>query len=165
MQFFEGKSKHYCLTGWLGIHVSIDNEQAKKNDARFVRNSFYNPNQIRIYVRNKLANETFLSRLNLTGTFTNYIEGEVSFDILDDNDLEDIATTNRQDFSFDDDERIILLRNILRSLCRQLIGHRQKLADQIKKAKKEDDDKAQSKKKNKFCTSDSSRPVVGWNYA
>ena len=148
---FEGKSKHYCLTGWLGIHVSIDNEHAKKNDARFVRNSFYNPNQIRIYVRNKLANETFLSRLNLTGTFTNYIEGEVSFDILDDNDLEDIATTNRQDFSFDDDERIILLRNILRSLCRQLIGHRQKLADQIKKAKKEDDDKAQSKKKTSFA--------------
>lgn len=148
---FEGKSKQYCLTGWLGIHASIDNDQAKKNDARFVRNAFYNPNQIRIYVRNKLANETFLSKLNLTGTFANYIEGEVSFDILDDNDLEDIATTNRQDFSFDDDARIILLRNILRSLCRQLIGHRQKLADQIKAAKKEDDDKAQSKKKTSFA--------------
>lgn len=148
---FEGKRKKYCLTGWLGIHASIDNEQAKKNDARFIRNSFYNPNQIRIYVRNKLANETFLSKLNLTGTFANYIEGEVSFDILDDNDLEDIATTNRQDFSFDDDARIILLRNILRSLCRQLIVQRQKLADQIKAAKKEDDDKAQSKKKTSFA--------------
>lgn len=148
---FEGKSKKYCLSGWLGIHASIDNEQAKKNDNRFVRNSFYNPNQIRIYVRNKLANETFLSRLNLTGTFANYIEGEVSFDILDDNDLEDIATTNRQDFSFDDDARIVLLRDILRSLCRLLIGHRQKLADQIKATKKEDDDKEQSKKKTSFA--------------
>lgn len=148
---FEGKSKQYCLTGWLGIHASIDNEQAQKNDSRFVRNSFYNPNQIRIYVRNKLANETFLSRLNLTGTFANYLEGEVSFDILDDNDLEDIATTNRQDFSFDDDDRIILLRNILKGLCRQLIAQRQKLADKIKAAKKEDDETAQSKKKTSFA--------------
>lgn len=148
---FEEKHKQYSLTGWLGIHASIDNTQAQKNDSRFVRNSFYNPNQIRIYVRNKLANETFLARLNLTGTFANYIEGEVSFDILDDNDLEDIATTNRQDFSFDDDTRIVLLRNILRSLCRQLIVQRQKLADQIKDAKKADDDAAQSKKKTRFA--------------
>lgn len=150
-KIFEGKTKQYSLTGWLGIHVSIDKESAQKNDARFIRNSFYNPNQIRIYVRNKLANETFLSKLNLTGTFANYIEGEVSFDILDDNDLEDIATTNRQDFSFDDDDRIVLLRNILRSLCRQLIGHRQKLADRINELKKVDDDKAQSEQKTSFA--------------
>lgn len=148
---FEEKHKQYSLTGWIGIHASIENTQAQKNDSRFVRNSFYNPNQIRIYVRNKLANETFLSRLNLTGTFANYIEGEVSFDILDDNDLEDIATTNRQDFSFDDDTRIVLLRNILRSLCRQLIVQRQRLADRIKEAKKADDDAAQSKKKTRFA--------------
>ncbi len=148
---FEGKSKQYSLTGWLGIHSSIDNEHAKENDSRYIRNMFYNPNQIRIYVRNKLANETFLSRLNLTGTFANYIEGEVSFDILDDNDLEDIATTNRQDFSFDDDDRIILLRNILKSLCRQLITQRQRLADSINEQKKADDDKAQSEKKINFA--------------
>ncbi len=148
---FEGKNKKYSIEGWIGIHSSIDNGQAQKNDSRFTRNMFYNPNQIRIYVRNKLANETFLSRLNLTGTFANYIEGEISFDILDANDLEDIATTNRQDFSFDDDTRIMLLRDILKGLCRQLISHRQKLAEEIDTAKKLEDDKERSKQKTSFA--------------
>ena len=147
---FGGKTKHYEIKGWLGIHSSIETEPAQNNDARFIRNSYYNPNQIRIYVRNKLANDTFLSRLNLTGTFANYIEGEVTFDILDDNELEDIATTNRQDFSIDD-ERVTLLRDILRGLCRQLINHRDELAKKIKTAQKIADDKEQSKQKTNFA--------------
>lgn len=147
---FEGKAKHYEVKGWLGIHASIETGPARNNDARFIRNSYYNPNQIRIYVRNKLANDTFLSRLNLTGTFSNYIEGEITFDILDDNELEDIATTNRQDFSIDD-ERVTLLRDILRGLCRQLINHREELAKKIKDAQKSADDKEQSTQKTNFA--------------
>lgn len=147
---FEGKTKYYEIKGWLGIHSSIETEPAQNNDARFVRNSYYNPNQIRIYVRNKLANDTFLSRLNLTGTFANYIEGEIIFDILDDNELADIATTNRQDFSIDD-ERVTLLRDILKGLCRQLINYRDELAKKIKEAQKAANDQEQSKQKTNFA--------------
>ena len=110
---FYGKKKPYTLCGWIGIHSSIDNNSARENDDRFIRNNFYTPNQIRIYVRNKLANENILGRLGLTGTYANYIEGEIAFDILDDNDFEDIATTNRQDFSIVDD-RVSLLLSLLR---------------------------------------------------
>lgn len=149
-KIFDGKTKEYEVTGWLGIHSSIETAPAQKNDDRFVRNSLYNPNQIRIYVRNKLANDTFLSRLNLTGTYSNYIEGEISFDILDDNELEDIATTNRQDFSVDD-ERVVLLKDILRGLCRQLINHREELAKLVKEAQQAADEKAQSEQKTNFA--------------
>ena len=51
--------------------------------------------------------------------FSNYIEGEISFDILDDNDLPDIATTNRQDFK-KDDERILLLKNLVNPIIKKL---------------------------------------------
>lgn len=146
----DGKAKDYSLTGWIGVHSSIDKASARKNDARFLRNRSYNPNQLRIYVRNKLANDTFLSRLDLTGAFTNYLEGEVSFDILDDNDLEDIATTNRQDFSVDD-ERILLLQKILRGLCRQLLTFRQRLADEVKIKKADTDSNIQSEQKIGFA--------------
>ena len=93
---------------------TIESSLARKNDSRYVKNQFYNPNQIRVYVRNKLANENVLDRLGLVGTYANYIEGEVSFDILDDNDFEDLATSNRQDFSIID-ERVRILYDLLRN--------------------------------------------------
>jgi len=150
MGTFYGVTKPYSLTGWLGVHASIETGAARENDDRFVRNNYYNPNQLRVYVRNKLANENILSRLGLVGTYANYIEGEISFDILDDNDFEDIATTNRQDFSVVDD-RVKLLLDILRGLCRQLLQRRQELADKVNKEKNEGDTTIQSKQKSNFA--------------
>lgn len=147
---FYGKTKPYVLTGWLGVHSSIDNTPALNNDKRFIRNNYYTLNQIRVYVRNKLANENILGRLNLTGTYANYIEGEVAFDILDDNDFEDIATTNRQDFSVVD-ERVTLLLSLLKGLCRQLVQRRQELADKISRMKNEIDDEIRSQQKSSFA--------------
>lgn len=100
---FYGVKKKYELTGWIGIHSTIDKEPAQTNDKRYIKNQFYNPNQIRVYVRNKLANDTILDKLGLVAQYANYIEGEVTFEILDDNDFDDIATANRQEFSIEDD--------------------------------------------------------------
>lgn len=147
---FYNITKKYKLEGWLGVHSSIAKEIAEKNDDRFVRNEFYNPNQIRVYIRNKLANESILDKLGLTGTYVNYIEGEISFDILDDNDFEDIATTNRQDFTVEDD-RVRLLYELLRGICLQLISKRQDLADKINEQKKLVDDRIQNKQKTEFA--------------
>lgn len=127
---FYGKKRPYALVGWIGIHSSIDKESAQNNDERYVKNQFYNPNQIRVYVRNKLASESILDKLGLVATYTNYIEGEVSFEILDDNEFEDIATANRQDFSIEDD-RVKLLIILLRGVCTTLLSERQNLADEI----------------------------------
>jgi len=147
---FYGTLKNYKIEGWIGIHSSIDKIPAQINDDRFVRNQFYNPNQLRIYVRNKLANENILGKLNLTGTYSNYIEGELSFDILDDNDFEDIATANRQDFSVND-ERVELLYLLARALCRQLLDKRQDLANKMKIEKGTADNKITNKQKSLFA--------------
>lgn len=129
----------YRLTGWIGIHATIDNEPAQTNDARFVKNRYYNPAQLRVYVRGKLASDRLLSQLGLTGTYANYIEGEITFDLLDDDSLPDIATSNRQDFD-ETDKRMALLRALVRPMVRHLIQERNKLAAAISaKARKEKD--------------------------
>lgn len=145
----EGKVKEYVMTGWIGIHASINKAEAEKNDSRYVKNQFYNPNQIRVYVRGKLFSDNILSSLPLVGAFVNYIEGEVSFEILDENDLDDIATSNRQDFSFID-ERVKLLKELLSGICRQLLSDRQKLADDIKAIIEDENKKIQSREKSTF---------------
>ncbi|MCS6564937.1 ATP-binding protein [Curtobacterium flaccumfaciens pv. flaccumfaciens] len=120
----------YALRGWVGIHATIDSESAKINDDRFVKNRYYNPAQLRLYVHGKLASDRLLAQLGLTGTYLNYIEGELVFDILDDDALPDIATSNRQDFD-ETDPRIALLRALVRPVVRRLMSRRQELAKKI----------------------------------
>lgn len=120
----------YKLNGWIGIHASIDKKTAQNNDDRYIKNQFYNPNQLRIYVRKKLALSNIIEHLGITAAFANYIEGEVSFELLDDDTLEDIATAGRQDFDTQD-KRFILLREMLKSIGNHLVRKRQALADEI----------------------------------
>jgi len=122
----------YKLEGWIGIHSTIDKESANKNDTRYLKNKVYNPNKLRLYVRKKLAVENFLDYLHNTQAFSNYIEGEISFDILDDEILPDIATSNRQGFD-EDSDRIKLLVEILKPIVGTLIRQRIKIGDEISK--------------------------------
>lgn len=121
----------YEITGWIGFHSTIEGKTAKANDIRFIKNQFYNPAQIRLYVRNKLATENILDKLGLTQAFVNYIEGEISFDLLDDDLLPDIATSSRQGFD-ELDGRWELLRKILRPMVRNLITKRGNLAKMVR---------------------------------
>ena len=124
-------SKKYELRGWIGLHSTIDLKQAKKNDDVFSRNKYYNPIQLRLYIRNKLATDNFLSYLNNTQAFINYIEGEIHFDILDDDDLPDITTSNRQNVD-EHDERVKILADIVNKCIDYLIKKRIKLNNLIK---------------------------------
>lgn len=143
----DGKEYQYRLEGWLGTHATIRSDIAKKNDARFEKDKFYNPSQIRLYVRNKLACEDLLGQLGITQTYANYIEGEVHFDLLDINDLPDIATSNRQSF-VENDERWQKLKEILRPIVRSMINIRTR---RIKDLKEEENYK-EANKRNKAKT-------------
>jgi len=119
----EGNEVKKKIEGWIAVHASILSEKAVENDKRFSKNNFYNPIQLRIYVRNKLAVENFLDVIGSTQTYANYIEGEIHFDFLDDNSEEDIATTNRQGFD-ENDIRIIQLKEKLDKVIKDLIKYR-----------------------------------------
>lgn len=164
-QTIDGKkiTKYYELKGWVGIHSSIDDELSTKNDAIFKRNRFYNPMQLRLYVRNKLAVENFLDIVNMTQTFTNYIEGEIRFDILDDDDLRDIATTNRQGLD-EHDDRVELLSLIVRKIVGDLIRKKKDLtaliADLSRKANQKKETNAKRQFSNEVNKELSSRPEL-----
>jgi hypothetical protein len=140
---------HYSLEGWIGIHASINSEPAQKNDSRFRKNKYYNPAQLRVYVRGKLASDRLLSQLGITGTYLNYIEGEISFDILDVDSLNDIATSSRQDFD-ESDDRVMLLRALVRPVVRGLIQKRNDLAAEIAKLAAAQKDETESNAKAAF---------------
>lgn len=126
----DGKDYQYNLEGWIGIHATIEQEEARINAPNFKKNMHYNPNQLRIYVRNKLATSEFLSYLGMTAAFLNYIEGEISFDILDVEELEDIATAGRDNFSIQD-ERVKKLIELCKGLASKLVNKRQHIADEM----------------------------------
>ena len=126
----ESKFFPYELKGWIGIHSTINTNEAKQNDPNFVKNDVYKPNRLKLYVRDKLAVENFLEYLDNTQAMRVYLEGEISFDILDNDELEDISTSSREGF-LREDERVKLLINILKPIINKLISERNKISTQI----------------------------------
>ena len=131
------KEFDYELTGWIGIHSTINMTEASENTKddptnRFIRNDVYKANQLRLYVRDKLAVSNFMPQLNNTQAFSNYIEGEISFDILDNDCLEDISTSNREGLS-GNDERITLLIELLKPIINKLIIERVNIGTVVRK--------------------------------
>ena len=120
--------KKYCLKGWIAAHSTI--EEKYSADKGFIRNNIYQPNRLRLYVRNKLAVADYFDISKSTQTMANYIEGEISFDILDDDDLPDIATSSRQDFL--SDARVELLISLVNPILSKLFKVRNDIGQTIR---------------------------------
>jgi hypothetical protein len=78
-----------------------------------------NLNKIVIMVRGKLAQEDILEDFTEGGLYTKYIIGEIHADFLDRDDLEDIATSNRQEI-IKEDPRYIALHNWVKEELRHI---------------------------------------------
>lgn len=120
--------KEYELVGWIGVHATIESRNA--TDENFIRNDIYQPNKLRVYVRNKLAVADFFEMHPSTQAMANYVEGDITFNILDDDDLPDIATSSRQDFL--DDERVELLISILDPIVNTMFKVRNDIGQKIR---------------------------------
>lgn len=78
----------YSISGWIGNAEDSGLLQEEDGDE--------NLNKISILVRGKLAQEDILAEFRIGGLYTKFLIGEISADFLDDDHLEDIATSNRQ---------------------------------------------------------------------
>lgn len=125
--------KEYELIGWIGVHATIESKNAVDN--KFIRNDIYQPNRLRIYVRNKLAVADFFEMHPSTQAMSNYVEGDITFNILDDDDLPDIATSSRQDFL--DDERVELLISLLDPIVNAMFKVRNEIGQKIRSENEE----------------------------
>lgn len=147
----ENREKNGEIKGWIGIHSSIESGTAYKNDENFRKNKLYNPLKLRVYVRNKLAIDNFLPIINNTQVFVNFIEGEISYDILDDNDFPDIATTSRQNMD-ENDGRIINLATDIKREITKLIRKRQTISKEMLQKEQVLDIDSNTKAKNALAT-------------
>ena len=94
------QNKTYHVKGWIGT-VTTPSALTDKDVNE-------NLNKIVIMVRGKLAQEDILEDIREAGFYNKYLIGEIHADFLDDNDLLDIATSNRQEIMKDDPRYIAL---------------------------------------------------------
>lgn len=91
--------------GWIGT---------VKNAGDLVSEDGDNLNDIQIFVRGRVAQEKTLQFYGEDGLYANYVVGEIHADWLDADDMEDIATTNRQAL-IEDDPRVEKLKIAIRT--------------------------------------------------
>lgn len=103
--------KKYKITGWIG---SVDASGDLKDGDD-------NLNKIVILVRGKLGQEDILSEYSEGGLYSKYLIGEINADFFDDDDFEDMATSNRQEYRHDD-ERFIVLKDFVYSELKYIQG-------------------------------------------
>lgn len=143
----EIENVEYELKGWMGIHCSLDNELLLRNssDGKKLR-----PNALRLYVRGKLAVDNLMNYIKSSQALANYIEGEISFDILDDDEFEDASTSSREGYSLSD-PRVMKLIEIAKKIVRALIDERTSIGNVINKElddiKKREEEEQERKKK------------------
>ena len=101
----DADSVNYRVRGWIGT--------VRKSGDLNTENGGDNLNKIVVMVRGKLAQEDILEDFSEGGLYTKYIIGEIHADFLDQDDSEDIATTNRQEI-IKDDPRYRALQNWVR---------------------------------------------------
>lgn len=112
----------YALKGWIGIHSSLESKVLARNSAAFKKLQMH-PNALRLYVRGKLAVSNLMNYIASSQALANYIEGEISFDILDDDRFEDASTSNREGYSLAD-PRIVELIKIVKKIITTLMYER-----------------------------------------
>ena len=100
-------AKEYAVSGWIGTareqkHIDDDN------------------NKITVIARGKIIHEDILGDIKVGGIYSKYLIGEIQADFLDYDELDDIATTNRQRV-VEYDERYFLLREYVRTAILQKI--------------------------------------------
>ena len=103
------QDRTYHVKGWIGTVTTpsaLTDKDVKEN-----------LNKIVIMVRGKIAQEDILEDIREAGFYNKYLIGEIHADFLDDDELLDIATTNRQEI-MKDDPRYISLRNWIKSELR-----------------------------------------------
>ena len=118
----EIESVPYRLHGWVGIHASLEKKVLERNTSNSKKLQMH-PNALRLYVRGKLAVNDFMAYIKSSQAFANYIEGEISFDILDDDRFEDASTSNREGYSIHD-PRVKRLQEIVKKIVTSLIAFR-----------------------------------------
>jgi hypothetical protein len=101
-QVFERDAR---FSGWIGTVKSSGDLVSEDGD---------NLNDIQIMIRGRVAQEKTLQFFGEDGLYASYVVGEIHADWLDDDEKDDVATSNRQSL-IEDDERVAELRTAIQA--------------------------------------------------
>lgn len=102
--FLKFNGKEYNVTGWIGtVESSGDLKDGEDN-----------LNKITILVRGKVGQEDILADYSEGGLYSKYLIGEINADFFDSDELDDMATSSRQEYKRDD-ERYIALKEFIKN--------------------------------------------------
>ena len=107
------------------------NEARTRQRSHIHKEPILQPHTDQAIRESKLALEDLRPYLNLTEQYANYLEGELQFDLLDEDELPDIATTSRESFDTED-PRFTTLCILVRNWAQRLINERSKIAQDEK---------------------------------
>ena len=103
----------FAIEGWIGTALEAGQLRDSETDESI--------NKIVVMVRGKLAQEDILEEFGEGGVYSKYIIGEIHADFLDQDDLDDIATTSRQRI-IEDDHRYQALKAKLKDELKVIQG-------------------------------------------
>lgn len=98
-------SQGWTVRGWFGT-ARKPTDLTDDDEAGSLKN-------IIVLARKRPIQEGIVEKLDFSRVFGNYVTGQIEADFLDDNDLDDIATSDRQRL-IEDDDRVVALRKFLR---------------------------------------------------
>ena len=108
--WLDGWNDHWRVGGWIGTVETpkqLDNPDTG------------NLNSIVVFARGRLFHENILDKVNDGRLYTKYLTGQIEADFLDEDDMADIATSDRQRIQ-EDDPRYIELLNFLQSSLKKI---------------------------------------------
>lgn len=99
------ESQGWTITGWFGT-AKQPTDLTNDEEAGSLKN-------IIVLARKRPIQEGIIEKLDFSRVFGNYVTGQIEADFLDVNELDDIATSDRQRL-IEDDDRVVSLREFLR---------------------------------------------------
>lgn len=97
--------RKWKISGWFGT-AKKPTDLTSDSEAGSLKN-------IIVLARKRPIQEGIIEKLDFSRVFGNYVTGQIEADFLDDNDLDDIATSDRQRL-IEDDPRVQALQEFLR---------------------------------------------------
>ena len=104
----------WSIEGWIGT-AKLPSDLTADPDAGSLKN-------IIVLARKRPIQEGILDKLDFSRVFGNYVTGQIEADILDQDDQDDIATSDRQRL-IEDDPRVSILQDFLRARLLEASGY------------------------------------------
>lgn len=150
----------FKIKGWIGTVNTLPElrsiEEGRNEDEADDDKITINDNRISIYSRGKLGEYDILSKIKNNRNSEAYVIGELFVDIFEQDNLADMAISNRRGYEENDPRYVEVIR-----IAKRLLGYIVDQKDKVSKCRKEDNDEVESEKiKKKFWENPQTRDIL-----